>query len=95
MSAMAPRVGNHIERRNGGWNPSTALTPRQIEFVRAWRAMPGATLQAVADQLGITRATAAQHRDAAIALGVLGTSGYGSTRRVWLTELGRAVVHGA
>lgn len=89
---MAPRVVNHIERRGIEWNPRTELTPAQVAFVRTWASMPGATLQAVADQLGITRATAGQHRDAAIALGVMGTSGYGSTRRVWLTDAGRVAV---
>jgi DNA-binding MarR family transcriptional regulator len=85
-------VDNHIERRGREWNPATELSPRQIDFLRAFDAMPGATLQAIADRLGITRATAAQHRDAAIALGVLGTSGYGKSRRVWLTSAGRRAI---
>ena len=82
-------VANHIERRNREWNPPTELSPRQIDFLRTFNAMPGATLQQLGDALGISDKTAGQHRDAAIALGALGTSGYGKSRRVWLTDVGR------
>ena len=82
-------MDNHIERRNREWNPATELTPRQIDFLRMFNAMPGATMRQLGDALGISDKTAGQHRDAAIALGALGTSGYGKSRRVWLTESGR------
>ncbi len=85
-------VDNHIERRNREWNPATELTPRQIDFLRAFDAMPGATMRQLGDALGISDKTAGQHRDAAIALGALGTSGYGKSRRVWLTESGRRAI---
>ena len=79
----------HIERRNREWNPATELSPRQIDFLRAFDAMPGETLAAIARCMGITRSTAGIHRDAAIALGALRSSGYGKSRRVWLTDSGR------
>ena len=46
-------------------------------------------MRQLGDALGISDKTAGQHRDAAIALGALGTSGYGKSRRVRLTESGR------
>ena len=79
----------HIERRNREWNPATELSPRQIDFLRAFDAMPGATMTAIAGSLGISDKTAGQHRNAAIALGALRSSGYGKLRRVWLTDVGR------
>ena len=82
-------MDNHIERRNREWNPATELSPRQIDFLRVFDAMPGATMRQLGDALGISDKTAGQHRDAAIALGALGTSGYGKSRRVWLTGVGR------
>ena len=82
----------HIERRNREWNPPTELSPRQIDFLRTFNAMPGATLQQLGDALGITRTTAGIHRDAAIALGALRSSGYGKSRRVWLTDAGRRAI---
>ena len=82
----------HIERRNREWNPPTELSPRQIDFLRTFNAMPGATLQQLGDALGITRTTAGIHRDAAIALGALRSSGYGKLRRVWLTDAGRRAI---
>ena len=82
-------VDNHIERRNREWNPATELSPRQIDFLRAFDAMPGATMRQLGDALGISDKTAGQHRNAAIALGALNTSGYGKSRRVWLTDAGR------
>ena len=85
-------VDNHIERRNREWNPATELSPRQIDFLRTFNAMPGATLQQLGDALGITRTTAGIHRDAAIALGALRSSGYGKSRRVWLTDVGRRAI---
>ena len=85
-------LDNHIERRNREWNPATELTPRQIDFLRMFNAMPGATMRQLGDALGISDKTAGQHRDAAIALGALGTSGYGKSRRVWLTGVGRRAI---
>ena len=82
----------HIERRNREWNPATELTPRQIDFLRAFDAMPGATMRQLGDALGISDKTAGQHRDAAIALGALWSVGYGKSRRVWLTESGRRAI---
>ena len=82
-------VDNHIERRGREWNPATELTPRQIDFLRAFDAMPGATMTAIAGSLGISDKTAGQHRNAAIALGALRSSGYGKSRWVWLTDVGR------
>ena len=82
-------VDNHIERRNREWNPATELTPRQIDFLRTFNAMPGETLAEIARCMDITGKTAGQHRDAAIALGALWSVGYGKSRRVWLTESGR------
>ena len=85
-------VDNHIERRGREWNPATELTPRQIDFLRAFDAMPGATMTAIAGSLGISDKTAGQHRDAAIALGALWSVGYGKSRRVWLTDAGRRAI---
>ena len=85
-------VANHIERRNREWNPPTELSPRQIDFLRTFNAMPGETLAEIARCMDITGKTAGQHRDAAIALGALGTSGYGKSRRVWLTGVGRRAI---
>lgn len=82
-------LDNHIERRNREWNPATELSPRQIDFLRMFNAMPGATMRQLGDALGISDKTAGQHRDAAIALGALWSVGYGKSRRVWLTESGR------
>ena len=85
-------MDNHIERRNREWNPATELSPRQIDFLRVFDAMPGATMRQLGDALGISDKTAGQHRDAAIALGALGTSGYGKSRWVWLTDVGRRAI---
>jgi hypothetical protein len=90
-----PHHNYHVERRNREWIQRTELSPREIDFIRTWHANQTVSMQRLASLLGIAPVTAYQLRDACIEVGAVASTGYGCTRRLTLTAMGReALAHG-
>ncbi len=83
----------HESQTGKGRKPSDTPTARELEFVRALdgihRAGVAPSNIRLAAWLGVTGSTACFLRDAAIARGLVHSSGYGSTRKLTITATGR------
>lgn len=83
---------NHIERKCRAWNRRTDPTERELEVLHAMQILGPCAMSKLSANLGITRGTAHQLRESLIALQLLDSTGYGATRRVVLSDRGRAVL---
>lgn len=79
-----------------GRKPSEHLTPRELDFLRALDGLQSAgrvgTLSELSAWLGVTGSSACFLRDHAIGKGAVKSTGYGSTRRLSLTDMGREAI---
>ncbi len=86
----------HESQTGKGRKPSDTPTARELEFVRALDGLDRAGVSAsnilLAAWLGVTGSTVCFLRDAAIARGLISSAGYGSTRKLTITALGREVL---
>lgn len=81
-----------------GRKPTDGLTPRELDFLRALDGLQSAgragTLSELSAWLGVTGSSTVFLRDHAIGKGAVKSVGYGSTRRLSLTDMGREALNG-
>lgn len=86
----------HESQTGKGRKPSEGLTPRELDFLRALDGLQSAgrvgTLSELSAWLGVTGSSACFLRDHAIGKGAVKSTGYGSTRRLSLTDMGREAI---
>ena len=79
-----------------GRKPSEGLTPRELDFLRSLDGLQSAgrtgTLSELSAWLGVKGSSAVFLRDNAIGKGAVRSIGYGSTRRLSLTDMGREAI---
>lgn len=86
----------HESLTGKGRKPSDTPTPRELDFVRALdgiqRANRDVTMAGLAAWLGVQIPTAIWLRDRCVERGVVHSSGFGSSRRLTITDFGRHAV---
>lgn len=95
-----PSHARHEARLNREYQENREPTPRQVEFARVLdqflreqERQP--KLNEIARILGVQYSTICSLRDAAVSSGIVGSSGFCSTRSLWVTAKGARAIAAA